>query len=92
MLPASDGETPATILKLTVAHASSIRLWAVTSGCDYRAGKVPGVGPHMALNCIIASIEHAGELSVRSFVRQLVATQVCEVNDAEALISKIQLS
>ena len=92
VLPASDGETPATILKLAVAHGElAIRLWAVTSGCDYRAGKVPGVGPQMALNCIIASIEHAGELSVRSFVRQLVATQVCEVNDVEALISKIQL-
>ena len=89
---APDGETPATVLKLAVAHGElAIRLWAVTSGCNYRVGKVPGVGPQMALNCIIASIEHAEELFVRSFVRQLVATQVCEVSDAEALISKIQL-
>ena len=53
----------------------------MASVCDYREGKVPGLGPQIALDAILACMRSVGTVSIRSFVECLVLKEVVSDED-----------
>lgn len=62
---------------------AAVRLWAVASGCDYRDGRVPGLGPQAAFDAILACIRSTGSVNIRSFVKYLVLKEVVAASDED---------
>ena len=82
-----------TVAELMCMHGdAAMRLWAAASGCDYREGKVPGLGPQTALKAIVACIQSAETLSIRSFVKYLVKKDVVDASDEDTQILKLEES
>ena len=81
------------VVELMCTHgAALVRLWAAASGCDYRKGKVPRLGPQTALNGIVACIQTAGTLSICSFVKHFVTKEVVAASDEDTQILKLEES
>ena len=80
-----------TVVDLMCVHGeAAVRLWAVANGCDYRDGKVPGLGRQTALDAVVACIRSAGPVTIRSFVKYLVLKEVVAASDEDTQICKLE--